>query len=162
MFVQDAWTLNRLTMNLGVRFERFDAQIKDQYVDGGPLRAGTHVQPGGRPAATGSTSRRGSACLYDLFGNARTALKATFGKYMAGQTHRVPARYNPLQLQNDTRTWRDPNGDNVAQDNEIGASNNASFGLPVFTHPARSGHQARVRHRVHRVGSSMRSSAGCR
>ena len=44
---------------------------------------------------------------YDLFGNARTALKATFGKYMAGQTTGFPARYNPLQLQSDTRTWSD-------------------------------------------------------
>ncbi len=74
---------------------------------------------------------------YDLFGNARTALKATFGRYMAGQTTSFPARYNPLQLQSDTRTWRDvdfipgtitpsgrvlpTNGDNIAQDNEIGA-----------------------------------------
>ena len=70
---------------------------------------------------------------YDLFGNAQTAVKATFGKYMAGQTTGFPARYNPLQLQSDTRTWRDTNGDNVAQDGEIGPSNNAAFGLPVQT-----------------------------
>ena len=77
--------------------------------------------------------RRASACSYDLFGNARTALKASFGRYMAGQTTGFPARYNPLQLQSDTRTWRDTNGDNIAQDSEIGASNNAAFGLPVQT-----------------------------
>ena len=52
---------------------------------------------------------------------------------MAGQTTGFPARYNPLQLQSDTRTWRDTNGDNIAQANEIGASNNAAFGLPVQT-----------------------------
>jgi hypothetical protein len=52
---------------------------------------------------------------------------------MAGQTTSFPARYNPLQLQSDTRTWRDTNGDNIAQDSEIGPSNNASFGLPVTT-----------------------------
>lgn len=70
---------------------------------------------------------------YDLFGNARTALKATVNKYMAGQTLSFAQRYNPLQLQSDTRTWDDRNGDNVAQDNEIGPSNNLSFGLPVFS-----------------------------
>ena len=52
---------------------------------------------------------------------------------MAGQTTGFPARYNPLALQSDTRTWRDANLDNIAQDNEIGPSNNAAFGLPVQT-----------------------------
>ena len=52
---------------------------------------------------------------------------------MAGQTTSFPARYNPLQLQSDTRTWRDTNGDNIAQDAEIGASNNAAFGQAVTT-----------------------------
>ena len=32
---------------------------------------------------------------YDLFGNARTALKASFGKYMAGQTTSFPAALQP-------------------------------------------------------------------
>ena len=36
---------------------------------------------------------------YDLFGNAKTALKASFNKYMAGQTLATPQRYNPLRLQ---------------------------------------------------------------
>jgi hypothetical protein len=69
---------------------------------------------------------------YDLFGNAKTAIKGTFNKYMAGQTLGYAQRYNPLQLQSDTRTWTDLNRDNLAQDNEIGPSLNAGFGLPVL------------------------------
>ena len=99
---------------------------------------------------------------YDLFGNGRPRSRRRFGRYMAGQTTSFPARYNPLQLQSDTRTWRDPNGDNIAQDNEIGASNNAAFGLPVHDDPARSGHEARIRPRVHGVRCSTRSSGACR
>ena len=38
---------------------------------------------------------------YDLFGNARTALKGTFNKYMAGQTLSYAQRYNPLRIQSD-------------------------------------------------------------
>ena len=37
--------------------------------------------------------------------------------------------YNPVILSSDTRTWNDINRDNIAEDNEIGPSNNSSFGL---------------------------------
>jgi Carboxypeptidase regulatory-like domain len=132
MFVQDAWTMKRMTVNMGVRFEYFDAKIKNQSVSAGrfaPARQFSQVD--NIPNWFDIAPRLGVS--YDLFGNARTAVKATFGRYMAGQTLGFPQRYNPLQIQNDTRTWRDLNGDNVAQDNEIGPSNNANFGLPVFT-----------------------------
>ncbi len=132
MFVQDAWTINRMTLNMGVRFERFVGQIKNQNAGAGrfaPERSFSEVT--GLPSWFDIAPRLGVS--YDLFGNGRTALKATFGKYMAGQTTSFPARYNPLQIQTDTRTWRDTNGDNLAQDSEIGASNNAAFGLPVQT-----------------------------
>lgn len=132
MFVQDAWTMHHMTLNLGARFERFVASIKDQTANAGrfaPQR--TFSEQTGMPSWFDIAPRLGLS--YDLFGNARTAIKATFGRYMAGQTTSFPARYNPLQLQSDTRSWRDTNGDNIAQDSEIGPSNNASFGLPVTT-----------------------------
>ena len=66
---------------------------------------------------------------YDLFGNARTALKASVNKYMAGQTLGFAQRYNPFSSQSDVRTWADANGDDIAQDNEIAAiGNNMRFG----------------------------------
>jgi len=132
IFAQDAWTRGRMTMNLGVRFEKFTGSIKDQTANAGrfaPERRFASVS--GMPDWFDIAPRVGVS--YDVFGNAKTAVKASFGKYMAGQTTGFPARYNPLQLQSDTRTWRDLNGDNIAQDAEIGPSNNASFGLPVTT-----------------------------
>lgn len=132
VFVQDSWTLDRMTVNAGVRFESFNASIQNQSVGAGrfaPARTFSEVK--GLPSWFDIAPRLGVS--YDLFGNTRTALKATFGRYMAGQTTGFPVRYNPLQIQSDTRTWRDTNGDNVAQDNEIGPSNNAAFGLPVQT-----------------------------
>ena len=52
---------------------------------------------------------------------------------MAGQTLGYAQRYNPLRIQSDDRTWRDTNGDNLAQEIEIGPSNNLAFGLPVLS-----------------------------
>jgi Carboxypeptidase regulatory-like domain len=132
MFVQDAWTLKRMTVNAGVRFESFNARIKPQLSGAGRFAPDrTFSQTENLPNWFDITPRLGMS--YDLFGNARTAVKASVGRYMAGQALGFPQRYNPLQLQSDTRSWRDLNGDNIAQDNEIGASNNRLFGLPVFT-----------------------------
>jgi len=72
---------------------------------------------------------------------------------MAGQGLGFPQRYNPMFIQSDLRFWKDydlvpgtslssgkvlaTNGDNIAQDNEIGPSGNKSFGLPILQrHPA--------------------------
>ncbi len=132
MYVQDQWTLKRVTINAGLRFESFNARIKSQLSNPGrfaPER--TFPETPNLPNWFDVAPRLGVS--YDVFGNARTAIKGSVGRYMAGQALGFPQRYNPLQLASDTRTWRDLNGDNVAQDNEIGPSNNAAFGLPVVT-----------------------------
>lgn len=119
-------------MNMGLRFEKFNARIKPQQIGAGrfaPERTFNEVPD--LPNWFDIAPRLGFS--YDLFGNARTAIKATFGKYMAGQTTGFPARYNPLQLQSEQRTWSDTNGDNLAQASEIGPQLNAAFGLPVLT-----------------------------
>ena len=73
---------------------------------------------------------------YDLFGDAKTAVKATANKYMAGQALGFAQRYNPFSTQSDVRSWDDANGDDIAQDTEIGPSNDARFGLATLTrHP---------------------------
>ena len=132
IFVQDSWTFERMTVNAGVRFESFNAKIQTQTVSAGrfaPER--TFAEAPDMPNWFDIAPRLGVS--YDVFGNTRTALKATIGRYMAGQTTGFPSRYNPLTTQNEVRSWRDLNGDNVAQDNEIGPSPNAAFGLPVLT-----------------------------
>jgi Carboxypeptidase regulatory-like domain/TonB-dependent Receptor Plug Domain len=146
-YAQDSWTLRRLTVNGGVRLERFVGQISDQDVGPGRFVGARHLDEiECMPCWFDVTPRLGAA--YDLFGNARTALKVSFNKYMAGQTLSYAQRYNPLGLDSDDRAWRDcdflpgsstcsgrslaTNGDNIAQENEIGPSNDLSFGLPVL------------------------------
>jgi hypothetical protein len=132
IYAQDSWTLHRLTVTPGVRLEVFRGQISNQDVAPGRFVPVRHFdQTPCLPCWLDVTPRLGVA--YDVFGNARTALKVTANRYMAGQTLSYAHRYNPLALQSDTRTWNDLNGDNVAQENEIGPSNNTRFGLPVFT-----------------------------
>ena len=132
IFAQDSWTIKRLTVNAGVRIENFNAEIQQQSVGAGrfaPLREIERIPD--MPNWLDVTPRFGVA--YDLFGDAKTALKASINKYMAGQTTGYPARYNPNALQFESRTWVDLNRDNIAQDVEIGAPQNSRFGLPVQT-----------------------------
>jgi hypothetical protein len=141
IYVQDQWTKDRLTVNAGLRTEIFRAQISNQDIGPGRFIGSRHWdETDCMPCWTDFAPRLGVA--YDLFGNAKTALKASFNKYMAGQTLSYAQRYNPLRIQADTRTWRDTdlsgralstNGDNVAQENEIGPTNNLAFGLPVLS-----------------------------
>jgi hypothetical protein len=138
IFVQDAWTKKRLTLNAGVRFESFNAQIKAQGNQPGRFAGLREIDASlDQPDWFDVTPRLGAA--YDLFGNAKTAIKFSVNKYMAGQTTGFPARYNPNQLQTERRTWTDrdlsgrslpTNGDDIAQDNEIGPSSNSLFGTP--------------------------------
>jgi hypothetical protein len=131
-YAQDSWTINRLTVNGGIRFEWFKGQISDQDVGAGRFSQAFHFDKVEcMPCWLDVAPRFGVS--YDVFGNSRTALKATINKYMAGQTLSYAQRYNPARIQSDTRSWRDLNGDDVAQEIEIGPSQNLAFGQPVFT-----------------------------
>jgi hypothetical protein len=132
IYAQDSWRIDRMTLNMGVRFEYFNASISEQTAGTGrfaPLRSISEVPD--MPSWSDVAPRLGVA--YDLFGDARTALKASFNRYMAGQALGFPGRYNPLALRSETRTWRDTNGDDIAQDSEIGPKIDQRFGEAVAT-----------------------------
>jgi hypothetical protein len=133
IFAQDSWRIQRLTLNYGIRFEYFNGEISEQDALPGRFVPARHFdQVPCMPCWKDVTPRFGVA--YDLFGNARTALKASVNKYMAGQTLGFAQRYNPFSSQSDTRVWNDVNGDDVAQDSEIAAiGNNTRFGQAVLT-----------------------------
>ena len=135
IFAQDSWRIQRLTLNYGLRYEYFNGEITEQTGDPGRFVPARHFdRVSCMPCWNDITPRFGAA--YDLFGDARTAVKFSVNKYMAGQTLGFAQRYNPFSSQSDTRTWVDSNLDDIAQDSEIGVSNNARFGEAVLTrHP---------------------------
>ncbi len=132
IFAQDSWRLARLTLHYGVRLEYFNGEISEQRAPAGrfvPERRFDRVTC--MPCWFDVAPRFGAA--YDLFGDGRTALKATANKYMAGQGLGFAQRYNPFSTQFDVRSWNDANSDDIAQDSEIGPSNDARFGLATLT-----------------------------
>jgi hypothetical protein len=128
IYAQDTWTLKRLTVSPGVRFDLFDARS-----EGGCRNAGRFVGAFCRDEVSGQPNWHNvsprMAAVYDLFGNTRTALKASVSKYMLPWAGGWAKRYDPFTTVTDSRTWTDRNGDDIAQDSEIGPSGNSNFGV---------------------------------
>lgn len=123
IYVQDSWTFKRLTVNPGVRVELFNTWIPAQASSAGrfvPARQFDKIE--NLPDWTDTAPRFGA--VYDLLGDSKTAIKAHVGKYMrAYSTAGFAQVFNPMVFQLDRRTWTDLNGDDIAQDNEIGPVN---------------------------------------
>ena len=105
IYVQDQWTIDRLTLNLGVRFDYLNASIPAQTVAAGlgkdestalqflPDRSFEAVS--GAPEWKDINPRLGLA--YDLTGDARTVLKASLGRYVGTTSTDIAQRNNPIR-----------------------------------------------------------------
>jgi hypothetical protein len=122
-YVQDAWTIDRLTISPGLRVEWINAFIPAQVSWAGRFVPAREFAAEGCMPCWGPDVSPRFAVAYDLFGTAKTALKASVGKYMRSTALGFATLYNPMRTASDRRMWRDLNGDDIAQDNEIGVVN---------------------------------------
>jgi hypothetical protein len=119
-FVQDSWTIDRLTLQGAVRYDRASSFAPTD-LNGTPNTSFLNPSPiliektKGVDAYHDITPRVGVA--YDVFGNGRTALKFNWGRYLAYAANDSPyTSTNPgatvvRNVQN--RGWTDTNGDLV-------------------------------------------------
>jgi len=113
-FVQDSWAIKRLTVNAGIRYEKIKAQVLAAESPAGrfvPARQFEAIE--NLPNWNDWAPRL--AIVYDLFGNGKTAVKASVNRYNLARTTGVASAYNPLLSQTATLQWRDVNGDDIAQ-----------------------------------------------
>ena len=134
VFLQDQWTIRRLTLNLGVRYNDVNASTPEQVLPAGKFVAERRfARTNNVPHYRNLSPRLGGA--YDLFGTAKTALKASLGLYpdiIRG------AAANPVRnlIRTTTRTWNDANRNYVpdcdllttAANGECGPWSNLNFG----------------------------------
>ena len=118
LYAQDQWTLDRLSINAGVRFDYFRGGYPDH-----SLPATTWGQASsfsGQDVATWKDLSPRLGLVYDLTGDGRTALKVTANRYVDGVGTTLAGSINPaLQNSTTTRSWYD------------------GLGLPAFGLPAR-------------------------
>ena len=119
VYAQDSWTLKRLTVNYGARFERLSTGIPVETAPAGRFTAARTFGPIDMPTWN-SVSPRGGL-VYDVFGNQKTAAKFSIGRYEQAGTTGFSESYNPLQLTTASVTWNDLNGDGVPQ-GELGCT----------------------------------------
>ena len=141
IFIQDQWTIKRLTLNLGVRYDKLHVTNPATVRPAGPfLGELKFAEVKGVPDWQDINPRVGAA--YDLFGNGKTAIKAAFGRYVISESLNIATQTNPSAAlaASVSRTWADANGNLVpdctltsnAANGECGAVNSTTFGTSVF------------------------------
>jgi hypothetical protein len=158
-YVQDQWTMRRMTLNLGLRYAVYDVLIPESHLPAGPfVPARDFPEVKHSPRWENLSPRVGAA--YDLFGTGRTAIKAALGRYPARNTGvgvNLPVSNQPTST---TMSWNDtffgagdPRSGNFVPDcdlrnplanGECGAWNDRTFGQvregnTVFADDARGG-----------------------
>jgi hypothetical protein len=165
IFAQDQWKLKRLTLTLGLRFDRFVGYTPAENLPGTPADLFNQSYPGVQQAPTFANKWIGPRSFarvddipnwkdlnprlggsYDLFGDGRTALKVSAGRYVAKSNVDVSQLLNPINTSVNaaTRSWNDttfgpgdprsgnfvPDCDlgNFAANGECGALNQIFFG----------------------------------
>ena len=95
IYAQDRWTFKRATINAGVRVDLFKNKFPEQTLGPASFVPNRNIVIPETPYASlkDITPRIGVA--YDLFGNGRTSLRSSWGKYMIGLS---PLAGNPVSL----------------------------------------------------------------
>ncbi len=135
VYVQDRWMIaNRLTVNVGARYDETYIWIAEQYSP-----AGTWVPERRTPKTDVKTFRNVVPRLgvaYDLFGTAKTVLKGSFSKYIGNEATGLAETVNPLFQDSSNRcAWTDTNGDLYAQANELSRCTGWSGGSTTVLDP---------------------------
>jgi len=112
IFAQDQWTIKRLTANYGVRIDFLNASVDPQDIAAGPFTPARHYDGiSNVPNWKDIDPRFGVA--YDLFGNGKTALKASIGRYVVADGYTIARAVNPefSTINSTSRPWlSDPSG----------------------------------------------------
>jgi hypothetical protein len=146
LYAQDRWTIKRLTLNYGLRFDYFNGSVPEQneaellarFKLYEPSFVPVQTYPAVKNVPNWKDVNPRVAGVYDLFGNGKTAVRASLGRYVAGETVGTATALNPItrSVTSATRNWTDVNRDyvvdcdfsNPALNGECGPLSNLNFG----------------------------------
>jgi len=142
LYAQDQWTVDRLTLNLGVRYDHLAASVPAQTRPASPYSAALNIQEIKKLPDWHDVSPRLGA-VYDIFGTGKTAIKFSLGRYVIAEGTGIARAVNPSNTiaSRGDRTWTDLNGNyvpdcdllNYSANGECGLIGNRAFGTSVIT-----------------------------
>jgi hypothetical protein len=111
IYAQDRWTIDRFTLNLGVRYDYFNNYFPEQYLGPSRFTPNRNISfPETNWAHWHDLSPR-LGLAYDMFGNGKTALRVSLNKYMnaVGLQGDFGNNANPINRTaiSVTRSWND-------------------------------------------------------
>jgi hypothetical protein len=144
-FLQDTWNRRRLTLSLGMRFDRFRTYYPQQTTDANLtfpqlFKAGFAFPASGDLVNWNTVSPRIGVAV-DPTGKGTSVLRFAFGIYHALQGTALSEFANPNGLLSLTFPWNDLNGDKIPQQNEWltsgGGPVNSSGGFQIDRNASR-------------------------
>jgi hypothetical protein len=120
-FATDTWSINRLTLNLGLRFDRYRVWLPEQTIPVARFNAVAQTFPEISDVVTFNHLVPRLGATYDLKGDAKTVLKANWGRFYFNPGVNLADAINPnTSNQYSDYLWNDVNGDRVYQVGEEG------------------------------------------
>jgi hypothetical protein len=107
LYFKDTWRISdRLTVSPGVRFDRYQGYNSEQTQEPGPFSDGGSFAYQRVYLWNRVVPRVGTA--YDLTGNGKTVVRASYGQYNLDQLGTFALNFNPAALYTTTYTWTGP------------------------------------------------------
>ncbi|HUQ87060.1 MAG TPA: carboxypeptidase regulatory-like domain-containing protein [Vicinamibacterales bacterium] len=125
LFLNDTWSMGRVTLNMGVRWDRYHGWMPEQEQMAfaiGPVSVPEQTFPETHFFTWNNVGPR-IGVTYDLGNNGKTVIKASYGLFWHNPGPGVSADANPNQNNKSvTYTWTDRNGDRHYQLGEESAN----------------------------------------
>jgi hypothetical protein len=113
VFVQDKWTVRRMTLTLGLRYDYFRIHFPETLVGPAALAPNRNIVFPETDGVRWHELEPRSGVAFDLFGNGKTAVKLSMNRYLAAQAaqgtfaHEMAPAFRLVNTTN--RSWNDAN-----------------------------------------------------
>lgn len=128
-YITDQWRVGRLTMNLGLRFDRYRGYLKEQTKLQGEFGEGGTFPGRDILIWNGLAPRTGFA--YDVRGDGRTVVKGSYGIYRHVLTEDYPQNFNRNNLTVTRYRWSDLDGNRDYTPGEVNLDLNGPHFLAI-------------------------------
>jgi hypothetical protein len=143
-YLQDAWTIKRrLTLNLGVRYDRFASYYPKQSSSSDltfpELFPPTTFPASGNLVEWNNFSPRIGAA-FDVTGKGSSVVRLSYGRYYKMEGTGLVETVNPVGFAGKGFAWTDTNGDGIPQTNEWETNSSGALNTPIFSFGGTSTH----------------------